>query len=45
MIELLSRNLLQNQDILKFKFSEINMETMFIFMKEIAQFKGDIRKL
>lgn len=45
MIEFLLKNILQDQDIFKSKFLVINMETMFISIKEIAQFKGDIKKL
>lgn len=45
MTEFQQKNTLQNPDILKYKYSEITMEIMFIYLKEIVQFKEDIKKL
>ena len=41
----LLRNTLKNQDILRFRFWVINMEMLYILVKENAQFKDDIKKL
>ena len=45
MIELLFRNISLDLGILKFKCSEISTKIMFIYMREIAQFKEGIRRL
>jgi hypothetical protein len=37
-------NIKKDQDILSFKFLEITLKTMFIFLKEIAAFKEDTKK-
>jgi cupin superfamily acireductone dioxygenase involved in methionine salvage len=45
MEEFLLKNILKNQDILNIKYLEMNMEIMFICLKENAQFKEEIKKL
>lgn len=45
MIGLLFRNISPDLGILKFKCSGISIKIMFICMREIAQFKEDIRRL
>ena len=45
MIEYLSKSILQNHAISKFKYLAIWWKTMYIYMKEIAQYKEDIKKL
>lgn len=45
MIELLSKSLLLDLAIFKFKFLEINSRIMFTFLSVIVQFKEDIKKL
>ena len=44
MMKYMLKNILINQNILKFKFLVIHMEILFIFMNEIVQFNVVIKK-